>query len=242
MQHSFLKRSISFIKQRGEDLIALAYPRLCAACNTALMRDEEIVCLACKYSLPQTNFHAIKNNLIEQVFWGRFPIQFASSFLFFDKLTKVQEIIHELKYNNQPEIGVELGKWYGKILKEANVMSEIQAIIPVPLHYLRLKKRGYNQSEMFAKGLSEILEKPVLTNVLLKTRKTETQTKKSRFVRWHNVNEAFILQNANIIEGKHLLLVDDVLTTGATLESCAQTLLMAENVTLSIITIAFAKH
>lgn len=236
------KKALQVLKQGSEALLSLAFPKLCAACNVALMQDEDIVCLACKYALPQTNLHTIKGNIIEQVFWGRVPIQFAASFLYFDKLSKVQEIIHQLKYNNQAEIGIELGKWYATILKNSNTLPKIDAIIPVPLHYSRLKKRGYNQSEMFANGLSEILEKPVFTKVLTRNRKTETQTKKSRFVRWHNVNEAFILTQPKALQNKHILLVDDVLTTGATLESCAQAILMAENIKISILTIATARH
>lgn len=232
----------NYMRNSAEALLGLFYPKLCEACSETLSADESIICLSCQYALPKTHFHTMEQNMVERLFWGRADVEFAGSFLFFDKGSNTQTLLHHLKYNHKPQIGEKLGQLYGVVLKDAEKIKSIDAIIPVPLHASRQLQRGYNQSEVFADGLSKMLEVPVFTDVLLRTKKTESQTKKSKYVRWINVHEAFILELAEKIENKHILLVDDVITTGATLESCVHTLQLAKNVRVSIATIAFATH
>jgi len=191
-------------------------------------------------NLPRTNFHLLADNPVSRIFWGRVNIEMASSFLFFSKGNTVQHLMHCLKYKNNKEVGIILGKVYGYELKKTEIYSSVDKIIPVPLHPKKLKLRGYNQSEMISKGLSESMGIPVETEVLIKNTATDSQTHKTRFNRWENVSEVFALQNTEKVENQHLLLVDDVVTTGATIESCTGLLLTIKNVRVSLATLACA--
>jgi ComF family protein len=223
-----------------DDLLSLFYPKLCQACGKSLFYKEEIICLQCKLHLPKTGFHLEKDNALEQFFWGRVPFVRASAFLYFVKKGNIQHLIHRLKYKGKEEIGIYLGKLYGKELIQSEDFRSIDFIVPVPLHLSKLKLRGYNQSELFANGLSESMNVPVNTTILIRQKASETQTRKSRFKRWENVKEIFTIENGEIFENKHLLLVDDVITTGATLESCAGILLKIPGVKVSVASIAVA--
>lgn len=224
------------------DFLALFYPKICASCGKSLFKSEHCICSYCKYHLPKTNFHLQKNNPIEKIFWGRTLIFSAASFYNFGKGGQVQHLIHQLKYKGQKEIGVTLGKLYGSDLKKTESFSTVEVVIPVPLHAKKKKRRGYNQSECFAEGLSESLNVPSDFQTLYRTLESETQTKRSRFNRWQNVESVFGLKDPEKLKGKHILLVDDVITTGATVEACAQTLLQIPDVKVSVATIAYANH
>lgn len=222
-----------------KDLIAIFYPDLCVICQKQLIPTEEILCTFCRHDLPIIPIKNFEQNTIATIFYGRIPIKKATSFLFFRKKGKVKKIIHELKYNNNEKIGIFIGEWFGKILKESNAFSDINYIVPVPLHAEKLKKRGYNQLDKFGEQLSFILEKPYIKSILTKVSATKTQTFKSRFERLNKLHTEFLLSNSIFFKNKHILLIDDVITTGATLEACCKELLKTENIKISITTIAF---
>lgn len=225
-----------------KDFLALIYPRVCAACGKTLFKNENCICTYCSYHLPKTNFHKQDNNPVEKIFWGRTIIFSGASLYRFGKGEKVQQLIHKLKYKGVKEIGVELGKMYGTELKKSEKFAGVDVIIPVPLHKNKQKRRGYNQSEFFAQGLSESMSVYTDFKTLYRAHESQTQTKKSRFNRWKNVESIFQLNNPDSLKNKHVLLVDDVITTGATLEACAQTLLQVPDVKVSVATIAYANH
>ena len=229
------------IRQLGGDLLSLFSPPACGACGTVLVRGEHTLCVNCLMKLPQTRFHKVCDNMIEKSFWGRVRIERATSFFFFTKGSDFQHLLHALKYKGRSDIGEYLGKRFGNELITQPAFSHFDRIIPVPLHSDKLKKRGYNQSEMIARGLSSVLKAPVDTRTLRRTTYTETQTKKSRIERWENVKSVFAATSASNLNGQHVLLVDDVLTTGATIEGCAQALLDRNpTVKISVATLAYA--
>jgi len=220
------------------DFFNLIFPRLCCGCRSALLKNEQIICISCVVGLPKTGFHKDKENPVNKVFWGRVDVEMATSFYFFSKKSKVQNLLHHLKYKGVKEVGFVLGELFGFELNESEFYKDIDFIIPVPLHKNKLKRRGYNQSEWIAFGLSKSMSIPVNTNSLYRKSDSETQTKKSRYNRWENVGEIFGVSN-NEIEGKRILLVDDVVTTGATIEACTQVLLQ-KNCKVLVATIAYA--
>ena len=220
------------------DFLSLIFPKVCAACGKSLFKTEESICTYCLYHLPKTNFHLYGDNPVVKLFWGRTGIHSASSLYSFSKGSKVQHLIHQLKYRGKKEIGNTLGKHYGKELKMSPLFSTANVVIPVPLHIQKLKKRGYNQSETFAQGIAEAMNAESSSEILIRTFSSETQTKKSRFARWKNVEEIFKVTAPEKLEGKHVLLVDDVITTGSTLEACANKILEVPNVKVSVATIA----
>lgn len=220
------------------DFLALIFPKVCYACGNSLLKDEESVCTHCLYHLPRTNFHLYGDNPVVKLFWGRTNIFSASSLYSFSKGGKVQHLIHQLKYRGKKEIGSALGKYYGKELKMSPLFSSADVVIPVPLHIQKLKKRGYNQSETFAQGIAETMRAEATSEILIRTFASQTQTRKSRFARWKNVEEIFKITSPEKIRGKHILLVDDVVTTGATLEACANKILEVPDTKVSIATIA----
>ena len=220
------------------DFLSLIFPKVCYACGKSLFKTEDCICTSCLFHLPKTNYHLFSDNPVVKLFWGRTNIYSASSLYSFSKGSKVQHLIHQLKYRGKKEIGTSLGKYYGKELKTAPMFSSANIVLPVPLHPKKLKKRGYNQSETFAQGIAESMDAESPNGILIRTYASETQTKKSRFERWKNVEEIFKITSPEKIEGKHILLVDDVVTTGATLEACANKLLEVPNTKVSIATIA----
>jgi ComF family protein len=223
----------------AHDFYSLFYPATCAGCCNSLMRNEEVLCTTCLYNLPRTNFHNDPENEVAQIFWGRAKVENASSYLYFHKKGIVQAILHKLKYKGEKEVGIFMGRIYGYDLKDT-MFAQADVIIPVPLHIRKFKERGYNQSEMLAKGLAVVLNKPVDITSLKRRIANPTQTRKHRYERWLNVNEVFEVKYPENLEGKHILLVDDVVTTGATLESCANVILECENTKVSIVTLAKA--
>jgi ComF family protein len=223
-----------------DDLISLFYPRLCAGCNTSLVNGEDILCLHCLADLPRTNYHLFPENPVFQIFIGRVNITLASSFCRFDKGGRLQHLLHQLKYKGNSEVGIKMGILFGYDLIQSSSYQDIDAIIPVPLHPKKEKKRGYNQSAEICKGLSESMNRPVISGNLVRDIHTSSQTRKGRFERWENVSGIFNVKNEASLTGKHLLLVDDVVTTGATLEACCEPLLKIPGVRVSIATLASA--
>ncbi len=232
---------MKILKKILDDGLSLLYPKICLSCGNNIRSYEEAICLTCQYKLPKTNFHLEKENTMAELFWGRANIRHAASFYYFDKGGLVRNLIHNLKYGNKPEIGLRLGQLYGKTLRTSSFFQEIEVIIPVPLHPKKQKMRGYNQSIQFAKGISKTMQVP-WSEVLSRTVMTETQTQKARIERFKNVEHAFKVITPDMAKGKHVLLVDDVLTTGATLEACAHKLLELSNTKVSVATIAYAQH
>ena len=226
------------IGRYAQDFFSLFFPELCSGCGKNLFKNEDAICLDCIYNLPYTNFHKHADNRVARQLYGRIPFQFSSAFVYFQKGSRVQSLMHNLKYNNKPEVAFRLGEMYGIELQDTAAHHNLHTIIPVPLHPARQKKRGYNQSEYFANGLSQSLKIPVSTN-LKRSVFTDTQTKKTRFVRYENMKDVFSVEKEALLENHHILLVDDVVTTGATLEACANRLLKIKGVQISIASIAF---
>jgi len=228
------------MKNPFADLLNLFYPNLCFVCGETLMKNESHVCLTCMNNIPRTNYHLIPDNPVEKRFWGKAPIFRGTSFFFFQKGSPFQILLHELKYKGNKEIGEIMGKYAAAELLNSPDFCSVDVIIPIPLHPNKLAKRGYNQSEWIGKGLSRILNKPQDTNTLKRIKETATQTKKSVFERFENTAGIFELSDTKHLEGKHLLLIDDVLTTGSTLEAAINTLLAIPNIKISIFTLAVA--
>ena len=205
------------------------------------MKGENIICTKCLLELPKTDYHHQHDNEFYQKIQGRVAVKFVMAQYKFVKESRIQKLLHNLKYKNHPEIGVMIGKRYGRDLWEANYKSEFDVIVPVPLHVTRFRKRGYNQSEQFAMGISEGLEIPFVSNGLIRVLKTDTQTKKTKLNRWENVSDVFKIGQLDKIVGKRILLVDDIITTGATLEACAKVLLAHGCKEVSIACIAAAQ-
>lgn len=223
-----------------KDFGSLIFPEICHACGDSLVATEKHFCTNCIYQLPYTNYHLQPDNKIAKQFWGRIKVNSACAFLYFNKGGKVQNIMHQLKYNNQPQIGIEIGRMYAKTLMKSPIYTSAEAIIPVPLHPKKLLKRGYNQSEQFAVGLSEILNIPVKTDVLYRDKAAESQTTKTRGNRFDNMKTVFKAHNIDCVF-KNVLLVDDTITTGATLEACAIALQDIGIETINIVGIAYAE-
>ena len=213
-------------------IVNLFYPRVCAACGETLLKEEETVCLKCRYLLPRTGYERNPDNPMAQTFYGRVPFHAVTACFFFSKQGKVQHLIHELKYKGNKDAGVFLGQQIGESIKDAPLFQGIDYLIPVPLHPKREKKRGYNQSLMIARGIHEVTDIPIGDKYLIRAVNTATQTRKSAEERYQNVKDIFEVRFADELKGKHVLLVDDVLTTGATLESCAHQLESIPGITI----------
>ena len=222
------------------DFWGLIFPRVCLGCQEPLARGEDHLCTGCRAQLPYTDYHLLPaaDNPLARRFWGKLPVRHALSYLRFLRRGRVQHLLHQLKYQGQRDVGLALGGWYGHDLRQAGFTFDL--IVPVPLHPRKLAKRGFNQSDPFAEGLAAALSTPWLPNALHRTTHTDSQTRKNRVQRWQNVAEVFEVADVAAIQGKHVLVVDDVLTTGATLEACAAVLLAAGAKEVSIATIACA--
>jgi ComF family protein len=231
---------VAVVRQFLSGFIGLFYPRVCAVCGAGLVEGEEVFCISCLYKIPLTRFWNDKENIVAQIFWGRVNIENACAYFYFAKGSKYRPLLHKLKYKGEREIGSQLGLQFGQELKKSDLYKDIDFVVPVPLHPKKLRIRGYNQAEAIAEGIAQGLVTKLSTTHLVRTEFTETQTRKSRAERVKNVAEAFAVANSEEIEGNHLLLVDDVVTTGATLEACAAKLLETKGCRVSIAALAYA--
>jgi ComF family protein len=224
-----------------EHLIQLIYPNLCMACMQKTRVPDELCCMQCLNKLAFTDLHLAKENLFTEHFWGRVDIESASALFYYSKANPIQELIHHLKYNKRKTVGLALGELHAQSLKESPLFQNIDLIIPVPLHPKKEFQRGYNQSMVYAQGLAKHWGIPVSRKHLLRRKLTSTQTSKTRIERMENMKDAFVLRNIDQLKGKHVLLVDDVMTTGATLEACALKLKEVLDIKISLATLAIAK-
>jgi ComF family protein len=224
-----------------ENLINLFFPKACSGCNSFLLANEKVICTVCRHEIPLTNHHKIENNEAVVKFYGRIPIEFAAALFYFHKKGIVQEMIHKLKYKGHQEVGTAIGYWYGEELKTIAELNSVDYIIPVPLHKKRLKERGYNQVEAFGKSLSESMNIPYNDSVLIRNIYSKTQTKKNLLGRSEVVASIFSVVQNDSLHNKHFILIDDVITTGSTLEACGRELLKIPGAKLSIVCMAMTQ-
>jgi len=228
------------IKQGVSDVLELLFPSLCITCGERLISQEKHICFDCWNDLPVTNFHADPSNKVAQLFWGRTQLENATAFFSYKKGSRYQQLIHFIKYKGLKELGFETGQRFGFALNDSESFSSVDIIVPVPLHPKKEKIRGYNQCLWIARGMSQSMQKELSDNNLFRNIYTTTQTRKNRFERWQNVEGIFGVHQPDEFEGKHILLVDDVVTTGSTLEACAYQILQIPGARASIATLAFA--
>ncbi|GAB4301298.1 MAG: ComF family protein [Marinilabiliales bacterium] len=226
------------IKNLFLDFANLIYPDICMSCGNNLLSNEQYLCVDCYYDLPRTNFYKDPENPVAKIFWGRAKIEQAFSYFYFSKGSKFQKLIHHIKYQGYKELGYYLGKNFGMEIKDFFPEDYFDYLIPVPLHPKKEKKRGFNQSEWIANGIGEALNVNVDSKSLIRNVYTETQTKKSRIERWKNVESIFQLKNPEKFNKKHIVIIDDVITTGSTIEACIETINNACNARISVMTLA----
>ncbi|MFT4643788.1 MAG: ComF family protein [Planctomycetota bacterium] len=223
------------------NFVNLVYPNYCVLCQSNLHQNEATICTICEVKLPYTNYHKSIDNPIEKKLWGRVPIQKASSLLFFEKGLEVQQLISNLKYKNREDIGAKLAEIYARhLIRDQSEFLKVDLLIPIPLHYKKQKRRGYNQCDSFTITLSEQLNIPFDLKSIERKVDTISQTGKSRIKRWENVSEIFKVTNLDKLKNKHILLIDDVMTTGATLEALANKILAIEGTQVSVLVMASA--
>jgi len=221
-----------------KNLLNLFFPKLCSACSNHLSDNELQICTTCRHQLPLTNFHNDKDNVVHKMLYGRVKLKEATSLLYFSKKGIVQQLMHNLKYRGQEEIGHFLGEWLGAELSQIEGYLNIDVVVPVPLHKSKLKSRGYNQVDKFGQAIAKALNADYNTSVLIKTTNSKTQVFKDRLKRNTSDHSNFEIINENILEYKHILLVDDIITTGATIEDCANSLLKINGISLSLATMS----
>ena len=222
-----------------KDFVHLLFPEYCPGCSGNLGKNEKLICTGCLLKLPKANLASMKDNPVEKLFWGRIEIERAAAFLQFSKGGMTQRLLHDLKYRGNQDLGEKLGRLMADDFADHGWADDIDEIIPVPLHPRKMKLRGFNQAKCIADGMSEIWEKPVSTGNLIRKIHNPTQTKKSRYARWQNTSNIFEVKNPHEFECKHLVLVDDVVTTGSTIEACAMQLNKIDGVKVSVASVAF---
>ena len=223
-------------------LFDLISPRLCVVCGSRLAVTEETLCSKCYLHLPRTDFgHDLYENVMAKLFWGQMAIEKATALFYYEPHAETAQILYEMKYKNHPEIGVVMGRMMAKELMRSGLFEGIDAIVPVPLARKRERQRGYNQSLELAKGVSEVTGLPIANKVVRRTKFVGSQTQRGRWERNENVENVFELVNSDSISGKHLLLIDDVVTTGATIIACAQEMRKASNVKFSVLALGYSK-
>lgn len=221
------------------DVFELFYPNVCVACSEKLIKGETVLCYICRKELPRNEYWNDAENPMAKRFWGRIDLQGAAAMFKFQKDGDVQRILHHLKYYGRQDAGEMIGRMLGGlILQPGSVIKNVDIIIPVPLHWKRLKQRGYNQCDPIAKGIADTIGVPWTNTALERVQENISQTGKNRFDRWYNVSEIFAVKDAEQLKNKHVLLVDDVMTTGATAEACLQKIVAIEGVRVSFVTAA----
>lgn len=229
------------VKEIKDSFLHLLFPHVCTGCGSDLLSGSSELCMRCIDAMPETNYECYPNNPVEKLFWGRLPLAAATAQFYFSKESLMQHLMHQFKYKSNKDIGFQLGKIMGEqIRRSGRIKADV--LIPLPLFPAKEKRRGYNQATILCEGMAESLHIPVLDKVIIRPQHTETQTKKGRIERWKNMEGKFIITNPASIANKHVLLVDDVITTGATLEACGNELLKAENVQLSVATLCIASR
>jgi ComF family protein len=223
-----------------KNLLNLFFPKICDACKTILGDNETVICVKCRHQLPVTNFHFDKFITVHNIVFGRVKLENATALLHFSKKGIVQQLLHNLKYRGHEQISVFLGKWLGSELSSIEDYKAVDVVIPVPLYKTKLRKRGYNQVAEFGKEIAKALHADYNDKVLVKTKPTQTQVFKGRLTRWNDDGALFNISEKESLKGKHILLVDDIITTGATVEACASVLLKIDNIKLSLVTMAIA--
>jgi ComF family protein len=221
------------------DIVGLLYPKICEACGSFLYKNESIICTKCIHDIPKTDFHKYPENSFSRMFWGKVKIEMAAAFFYFNKGGKYQNLLHKLKYSGNAHLGALLGRLFASELLSSPV-ANIDFIIPIPLHKNKLLKRGFNQSEIIAKGIAGILQKPMYPHLIKRTVDTDTQTRKNKYDRWLNTQNIFCTKKREPFKHKHVLLIDDVVTTGATMEACAKPILEIDGAKVSIAALAVA--
>ena len=224
-----------------KSIINLFFPKVCSGCNSFLLTNENVICTHCRHDIPLTNHHLIADNDAFKKFYGRIPVLHASALFYFHKKGIVQQLIHNLKYKGHEEIGTILGEWYAEDLKTINLLHDIDQIIPVPLHRRKLKERGYNQVTAFGKALSTSLNVAYNESLLIRNVYSKTQSKKNLLGRTEGIESIFDISFTEKNHNKHFLLIDDVITTGATLEACSRALLKIPGAKISIVCMAMAQ-
>jgi ComF family protein len=228
------------LKNIFSSTLHLFYPHVCTGCGSDLLQEDNQLCLHCINDLPHTNFAQYHNNPVEKIFWGRIPVTAAHSEFYFSKESLLQHLIHQLKYKSNTDIGFYMGQMMGKTLLISGRFNNIDYLVPLPLYPDKERKRGYNQAAIICNGMSELMNVPVLKGNIIRQRFTETQTRKHRTERWENVEGSFVVKDPAALQGKSILLVDDVITTGATIEACGIVLLQTAGVKLNIASLAHA--
>ncbi|WP_264535475.1 ComF family protein [Flavobacterium sp. N1736] len=221
-------------------ILNLFFPKVCAGCRKLLLANENVLCTNCRHEMPLTQYHLDTKNEAVKKFYGKIDIEYASAFLYFNKKGIVQELIHNLKYKGREEIGTVLGNWYVEDLKTLNLENPFDIVIPVPLHKRKFRERGFNQVTTFGKALAEGLKINYDDRVLYRKKYSKTQSKKNLLGRSENIENIFDVLSIENHQNKHVLLVDDVLTTGATLEACSRALLKIPGIKISIVCMAMA--
>ena len=230
--HSAISNSLQHIAD-------LFYPQLCAGCSASLDSPDSVLCFRCIQELPLTNFHLLSPNPVEKMFWGRMDVAAATSLFYFTQDTIVQRMMHQLKYRGNKEVGLAMGRKLGESMRDNLRFKDVDYLLPLPLHPKKLKLRGYNQAEVIADGVSEVTGWKVLPDLVRRKRFTDTQTHKSRQDRWENMKDRFFNTDPELLNGKHVVLIDDVITTGATLEACGMEILNGGKSRLSLATMAY---
>ena len=224
-----------------KDFLSLVYPEICLVCSKSLFKHEKVICMKCYHHLPRARFADDPRNPAAQVFWGRVPLEMVITGFLYNKGNAIQQLIHTFKYRGNKNIGIFLGGELGNEISGISAFDDISFILPVPLHPKKQKKRGFNQSEVIAKGIAAKINAEVNTNILFRKSFSASQTRKSKYERWENVESIFALKNEKTIENKHILLIDDVITTGATIEACVLCLLKTKGVRVSVVALAYTR-